>query len=142
MPLFAPVYAPYSIRSNGARRWIAAALLTLAALNGQDARAETELVMYEASDCPWCETWHSEVGSVFKRTTEARKISLRVVDVDDPTPDDLKHIQGIVYTPTFVVVDDGKELGRILGYPGEDFFWGLLQVILRKIPDRTEAAAQ
>jgi hypothetical protein len=31
------------------------------------------------------------------------------------------------YSPTFVVVMDGREIGRIEGYPGEAFFWGLLE---------------
>ena len=104
------------------------------------ASSAAELVMYEASDCPWCETWHSEVGHVFEKTDEAQTMTLRVVDVDDPIPDDLAHVEGVVYTPTFVVLNEGKELGRILGYPGEDFFWGLLQVIMRKLPEQGKPA--
>ena len=34
------------------------------------------------------------------------------------------------YTPTFVVVEDGKEKARIEGYPGEFFFWGVLEKLL------------
>jgi hypothetical protein len=30
------------------------------------------------------------------------------------------------FTPTFVLLVDGVERNRIEGYPGEDFFWGLL----------------
>ena len=29
----------------------------------------------------------------------------------------------IRYTPTFVLAEDGKEVGRIEGYPGDEFFW-------------------
>jgi hypothetical protein len=36
------------------------------------------------------------------------------------------------FTPTFIVVQDGAEIGRIEGYPGEDFFWGLLGRILER----------
>ena len=36
-----------------------------------------------------------------------------------------------VFTPTFVLVREGRELARIEGYPGEDFFWGLLAAMLR-----------
>ena len=32
----------------------------------------------------------------------------------------------VSFTPTFILVQDGVEVGRIEGYPGEDFFWGLL----------------
>jgi len=32
----------------------------------------------------------------------------------------------VVFTPTFVLMGDGVEVGRMEGYAGEDFFWGLL----------------
>jgi len=48
-------------------------------------------------------------------------------------PSDLQFITGLVYTPTFVLVDKGKEIGRIRGYPGEGFFWGLLQQLISKL---------
>jgi hypothetical protein len=35
-----------------------------------------------------------------------------------------------VFTPTFVLVEDGTEAGRIEGYPGEDFFWPLLAKLI------------
>lgn len=35
--------------------------------------------------------------------------------------------------PVFVLVDKGRELGRIRGYPGEDHFWGLLGVLIKKL---------
>lgn len=116
-----------------------AAIAAMVALLWSPAAEAGDLVMYEASDCPWCETWHSEVGNLFDKTEEARVLSLRVVDVDDPIPDDLEHVEGIVYTPTFVVLHDGQEVGRILGYPGEDFFWGLLHSIMRRIPGQEVA---
>jgi hypothetical protein len=44
------------------------------------------------------------------------------------------------FTPTFVLVADGREVGRITGYPGEDFFWGLLQRLI-EAHDRAQNAA-
>ena len=41
------------------------------------------------------------------------------------------------FSPTFVLTDGGREIGRIEGYPGEDFFWGLLEAMMPK-PDITE----
>jgi hypothetical protein len=32
-----------------------------------------------------------------------------------------------------VLVDGGREIGRIRGYPGEDHFWGLLGALLKKL---------
>jgi hypothetical protein len=35
--------------------------------------------------------------------------------------------------PLFVLVDKGREVGRIRGYPGEDHFWGLLGALIEKL---------
>ena len=66
---------------------------------------------------------------------------LRVVDIHDPLPDDLSFLVKGGYTPTFVMVHDGKEYGRIRGYPGEDFFWGLLSVIIEKLPKSKQTSS-
>lgn len=92
-----------------------------------------ELVMFESDSCEWCELWHEEIGVVYAKTAEARTAPLRRVSIEDPVPGDLEHIRGIHYTPTFVLMEDGREVGRILGYPGEDFFWGLLGMELEKL---------
>jgi len=89
-----------------------------------------ELVMFESEGCEWCEIWNEEVGVAYTKTTEAEIVPLRRVDIDDDLPVDLKHLNGLVYTPTFVVMRGGQEVGRIIGYPGEDFFWQLLNEIM------------
>jgi len=92
-----------------------------------------ELVMFESEGCEWCEAWDEDIGVAYAKTTEASIIPLRRVDIDDALPSDLQHLEGLVYTPTFVVMDKGKELGRIIGYPGEYFFWQLLNEIIIKV---------
>ena len=92
-----------------------------------------ELVMFEATYCEWCAAWHEEIGPIYPKTAEARIAPLRQVDIDDPRPDDLADIDGVVFTPTFVLMEHGEEVGRIAGYPGEDHFWGLLGMLLEKI---------
>ena len=39
-----------------------------------------------------------------------------------------------LYAPTFVLVRQGQELGCILGYAGEDLFWGFLETVMAKLP--------
>ncbi len=92
-----------------------------------------ELVMFESASCEWCAAWHREVGPIYPKTAEARRAPLRRVDIDAPRPPDLAFIRGIRYTPTFVLIDRGRELGRITGYPGEDFFWALLDELLARL---------
>ncbi len=92
-----------------------------------------ELVMFESVLCEWCEMWHGEIGIVYHKTDEGRATPLRRVDVHDRRPADLRAVQAVVFTPTFVLMSDGAEVGRIVGYPGEDHFWGMLDLLLRKM---------
>ena len=39
----------------------------------------------------------------------------------------------------FVLIDEGREIGRIRGYPGDIFFWGLLASLIERL-DRGETA--
>ncbi len=93
-----------------------------------------ELVMFESPTCEWCMIWDEEVGVVYGKTSESRVVPLRRVDYHDPRPPELQHLRQIIYTPTFVLMDKGREVGRIIGYPGESHFWGLLQGLISKLP--------
>ncbi len=112
--------------------------LALAALFADPARA-AELVMFDARGCEWCAAWEREVGTVYPKTAEGRLAPLRRVDLHGARPRDLQFITGVVYTPTFVLVEDGAELGRIAGYPGEGHFWGLLGEALKNLKGRKTA---
>ncbi len=43
---------------------------------------------------------------------------------------EIRGFNPVVYTPTFIVVRSGEEIGRITGYPGQDYFWSELTPIL------------
>jgi len=103
------------------------------ALASHEAMA-AELIMVEQRGCEWCEVWDEEIGQTYHQTAEGKISPLRRVNIHDDLPKDLNFIRGLVYTPTFVLVHDGREVGRILGYPGEDFFWGLLEQLVEKLP--------
>jgi hypothetical protein len=105
------------------------------------AAGAVELVMFDQHACEWCEVWDAEVAPVYGKTKEGRLAPLRRLDIHDPLPPDLEFIRGLIYTPTFVLVDKGKEIGRIKGYPGEDFFWGLLQQLIEKLPAKDKGGA-
>lgn len=110
---------------------VAAVLLVGASVSVRAA----ELVLFEAADCEWCEAWNREIGEIYPLTEEAKIAPLRRIDISAERPADLTHIRAIMFTPTFVLMENGQEVGRILGYPGEEFFWGLLQIELAKLPD-------
>jgi hypothetical protein len=90
------------------------------------ANAEAHLVMVEEAGCVWCERWNDEISHIYPKTTEGKAAPLVRMDIHAPLPDNIEFASSLHFTPTFVLVVDGKETSRIEGYPGEDFFWGLL----------------
>ncbi len=92
-----------------------------------------ELVMFEQAGCAWCLRWNREIGPAYPNTPEAKIAPLRRVDIHEPLPADLAGIRVERFTPTFVLVDNGKEIGRMRGYTGDQFFWFLLGEMLEKL---------
>lgn len=108
---------------------LGAILVTLAVANARAA----ELVMFEEAGCPWCATFNREIGPVYAKTDEGKRAPLRRVDLSRALPPDLSFIAIERLTPLFVLIDKGREIGRIRGYPGEDNFWGLLGAMIKKL---------
>jgi len=90
-----------------------------------------ELVMFERVGCAWCEAFDREIAPIYGKTEEGLRTPLRRVDTEQPRPPDLAFIDGERLTPLFVLVDRGREIGRIRGYPGQDFFWGMLDELMK-----------
>ena len=89
--------------------------------------------MFEQAGCSWCEAFDREIAPIYHKTAEGQRAPLRRVDIDQPVPQDLAFIAVERLAPLFVLVDNGREIGRIRGYPGEDHFWGLLGVLIKKL---------
>ncbi|MGL4728326.1 MAG: thioredoxin family protein [Bosea sp. (in: a-proteobacteria)] len=121
------------------RYWLsfAAGLCLLAGGFGGVLGASTqaaELLMFERQSCAWCIRWEREIAPVYGQTTEGRAAPLRRINVDNGAP---SHAEvgstlkaTVIYTPTFVLVENGREIGRITGYGGPEQFWGLLGKML------------
>ncbi len=113
------------------RLLILASFLTFAAPAFSKERG-AELIMFDSTDCEWCEVWEEDIGDGYHKTSEAKKAPLRRVDIEDQ-----KQVKGLKrrvnYTPTFVLFEDGQEVGRITGYPGPDFFYPLLGNLIAKL---------
>lgn len=107
-----------------------------------------ELLMFEDDGCVWCARWDAEVAPDYAESSHGQIAPLRRFDLRrDPLPDDLELKSRVRYTPTFVLVDDNREVGRIMGYPGRDIFWTQLDALIARIepdenrPSLTTAAA-
>ena len=90
--------------------------------------------MVEQPYCEWCEVWDEEIGGIYSKTSEGKRAPLRRVDFHEPMPGDYELKLRPQFTPTFILMHGRQEVGRIEGYPGEHFFWPMLNQLLDKIP--------
>lgn len=117
----------------GVHRWLLA--IAVAISTAAPARA-AELIMFYRDGCPYCAAWEREIGPVYDKTDISRRAPLRRVNLDRE-PADFVLRSRVIYTPTFVLADSGREVARIEGYPGHDFFWMLLERALEQLPERS-----
>jgi hypothetical protein len=99
----------------------------------------TALIMVDARDCGWCRKWEREVQAGYVASPEGRAAPLVKRDRRHP---DLARFSGLAYTPTFILVSEGAEVGRIVGYAGADFFWGELARLWEKARFQPEQRAE
>jgi hypothetical protein len=111
-------------------------VIVIAALLGFGTAAPAaELLMFRTAGCPWCAAWDRQIGPAYPNTEFGRRAPVRFVDLDRREDPGAALRVPVRYSPTFVLVEAGREVGRIEGYPGEDFFWGLLEKLLARLPD-------
>ncbi|MBV2360335.1 thioredoxin family protein [Thalassococcus sp. CAU 1522] len=117
---------------------IRAVLLSAATLIGSiglPATAEPRLVMVDQPGCVYCELWDRQIAPAYSKTAEGQFAPLWRVDIADGAPEGVAYARRVTFTPTFILIDEGRELGRIEGYPGEDFFWPLFAQLLERHTD-------
>ena len=118
------------------RRLLFAVLSASMALFAATWSGAAELLMMEQPGCVWCARFNAEIAPAWPKTEEGRTAPLRRVDITGKWPDDLAHIAKERFTPTFVLIDDGKEIGRIRGYVGDEFFWYRIGELIALLPAR------
>ena len=106
-------------------------LLGLAFTASLEAR---ELVMVASRGCLWCALWDRDVGPIYPKTPEAKAAPLRRLDIREVGSSGLLTKSPVEATPTFLLIDNGQETGRITGFSSEDMFWGLLDALLARPP--------
>jgi hypothetical protein len=104
--------------------------LTLAWSAGLAQAQDLTLYMVEQAGCIYCARWHAEVGDAYSKTAEGRAAPLHPIDLRADPPEGITFARRAVFTPTFILVQNGAEIARLEGYPGEDFFWPLLAEML------------
>ena len=88
-----------------------------------DALPSNALIMITSPSCPWCDAFEAEVGVIYDKTTEAKVFPLRRIDIFEKFPTQIDHITEARMTPTFIIIRGNQEIGRMVGYPGDELFW-------------------
>lgn len=91
------------------------------------ASAGIKLIMVDDPNCRYCRLFDAEIGGRYAKTDEGRYAPLVRVRRKSH---ELKGLNPVIYTPTFLLVRNGEELGRITGYPGPEYFFSELRELL------------
>lgn len=94
------------------------------------ATAPAALVMISDPGCPYCARWEREVAPGYVASEDGKLAPLARRDRRDR---DVAFIPRVVYSPTFVMLVHGREVGRIVGYAGADLFWMQLAAIMEDV---------
>lgn len=103
------------------------------------ASAPAVLVMVHDPGCSYCARWEAEVEHSYSLSQEGKFAPLVKRLRGHP---DIASFKKIVYSPTFVVLAYGLEVGRIVGYQGSDLFWMELEPLMVKAGFVPAAAAR
>lgn len=121
---------------HSSRRYLMLLLGGVAALSalgdaprGAELSSATALIMIEDAGCPYCARFDAEVRDGYVKSPEGTFAPL----VRRPRrAADVAFLKGIVYSPTFVLLVEGREVGRIVGYQGSELFWMELAGLMQK----------
>jgi thioredoxin-related protein len=112
------------------RRLAFAAVLVLSTVSFANA---AELVMVDLFSCQYCAKFRREVAPGYDRTAAGKLAPLRRINPLRGWPSDLADVTPARYTPVFILVDHGREIGRFAGYSDPDSFFAELKPLLARL---------
>lgn len=82
------------------------------------------LLMVEQVGCYVCTAFNRDVAPAYLNSPENDFAPLVHVQLRGPLPEGVTLDSTPFVTPTFILIGpDGAEVERMIGFPGEDFFW-------------------
>lgn len=96
--------------------------------------ATMELVVMEAPGCTYCTLFRRDVLPSYETSERAKDVPIRFVDINDEAADALGLDGPVDVVPTFVVLKNNKEVGRIPGYTGPEIFFHTINYLLAGAP--------
>ena len=104
----------------------------------QMAFSDKLLIMVTDKNCPYCQAWEREVGSVYPNTTLSIEYRLVRVELKRPLSKFNSLTKSVHGTPTFILMNNSLEIGRIEGFSDAEMFWWLLDDIVEQAKNTAE----
>ena len=98
----------------------------------QFAKADTKLLMLTDKKCMYCMVWEKQIGKIYNKIEISNIYPLKRYETSEINENFKNKIFKTSITPTFVFFDNGKEVGRIIGYTNPEMFWWQVDEILEK----------
>jgi hypothetical protein len=119
------------------RRWpvIARVIVSISLLLLATGAHAAELLVVEDPRCGPCILFDRQIGPIYAKTDEGRVAPLHRIAYGKPAPAPYAFIGQPKVAPTFVLVDQGREVGRIEGYSSDELFWMSLASLIQKLPE-------
>ena len=93
-----------------------------------------ELVVIEADGCIFCEIFRSDVLPSYETSEQGKQMPARFVDINDMEATHIEFKGAVDIVPTFIVVKNRREVGRISGYVGPENFFHSINYLLASAP--------
>jgi thioredoxin-related protein len=95
--------------------------------------AARELLVFEETDCTYCRVFRQDVLPYYRQAVPGDAVPLRFVDLSRAMKGEFALKGRIQAVPTVVLMKNGSEVGRIVGYWGRDTFFRLLSHLLARM---------
>lgn len=93
-----------------------------------------QLVVMEAPGCDYCALFRRDVLPSYETSERAKDLPIRFVDINDEEMTAIGLEAPVDIVPTFVVLKNNKEIGRIPGYTGPEYFFHHINYLLTSAP--------
>ena len=98
-----------------------------------------ELLMIHDPQCPFCKAFMRDVAPEYSVTYQGKALTLRVLDTTIAEDREWiiqavlsRRIKPFRGTPTFIIYYNGKEVERVEGYGGKEWFYEKLDDAIKK----------
>lgn len=89
-----------------------------------------ELVVFEADGCVYCEVFRTDVLPLYKSSQIGREAPIRFINVSRSDESGMGLSSAITVAPTVVLMHQGQEVDRIVGYTGPFNFMKLVAYMM------------